>query len=193
MRIIAGTHRGTRLKEPANATRPTSDRVREAIFNVLRHVVPEAKVLDLFAGTGALGLEALSRGSQSCLFVETDPQALRCLRDNLAHTKLAGGKILEGDVFSLLKSFRDPRPFDLIFADPPYYRNGAPDLATQLLTEPLPLAPGGILVLEVESERSTPEDHSHLALLKRKDYGKTSILYFEYQERGESAAKPESF
>ncbi|WP_411846595.1 16S rRNA (guanine(966)-N(2))-methyltransferase RsmD [Roseibacillus persicicus] len=182
MRIIAGTHRGTRLKEPANVTRPTSDRVREAIFNVLRHVVPEAKVLDLFAGTGALGLEALSRGSKSCTFVEMDAQALRCLRDNLAHTKFPEGRIVESDVFRFLEKFRDPQPYDLIFADPPYFRNGSADLAGPLLSEPLPLAHEGILVLEVESERTTPEDLPYLNLVKRKDYGKTSILYFEYQQ-----------
>ena len=179
MRIIAGTHRGTRLKEPANVTRPTSDRVREAIFNVLRHVIPDAKVLDLFAGTGALGLESLSRGATSCLFIENDPQALQCLRKNLAHTKFTTGKIIESDALQFATHPRSPQLFDLIFADPPYYRNGAPDLAGPLLTHSLPLAPGGILVLEVEAERPDPESLASLQLIKRKNYGKTSILYFE--------------
>ena len=179
MRIIAGTHRGTRLKEPAQITRPTSDRVREAIFNVLFHVVPEAKVLDLFAGTGALGLEALSRGASHCRFIESDSQALRCLRENLAHTKFTNGKIIEGDAIRFLKSNQSQLTFDLIFADPPYFRNGAPDMAGQLLEIGLPLAPDGILVLEVESERETPKSPRGLTLIKRKDYGKTSILYFE--------------
>ena len=179
MRIIAGTHRGSRLKEPANVTRPTSDRVREAIFNVLRNVVPEAKVLDLFAGTGALGLEALSRGASSCLFVENDSQALRCLRQNIALTKFANTKVLESDALRLIENPRQTQLFDLIFADPPYFRNGASDLAGRILIQPLPLSEGGILVLEVESERPTPESLPHLQLLKRKVYGKTSILYLE--------------
>ena len=179
MRIIAGTHRGTRLKEPANVTRPTSDRVREAIFNVLSLVVPEAKVLDLFAGTGALGLESLSRGATSCLFIDNDSQALRCLRQNLAHTKFTNGKIIEGDALRFVENPRSNQLFNLIFADPPYHRNGAPDLASPLLLAPLPLAPGGILVLEVESERNSPDEIEGLQLIKRKDYGKTAVLYFE--------------
>lgn len=179
MRIISGSHRGTRLREPANVTRPTSDRVREAIFNVLRHVIPEAKVLDLFAGTGALGLESLSRGAASCVFVENDSQALQCLRKNLTHTQFTSGKIVETDALHFAANPRSPQLFDLIFADPPYHRNGAPDLAGPLLTSSLPLASGGILVLEVESERPDPENLDGLKLIKRKNYGKTSILYFE--------------
>lgn len=181
MRIIAGTHRGTRLKEPAQITRPTSDRVREAIFNVLFHVVPEARILDLFAGTGALGLEALSRGANHCTFVENDPQALRCLRNNIAHTKFPNTKLVESNALDGLAKQRFSPAYDLIFADPPYFRHGAPDLAGELLQSPLPLLAGGFLVLEVESERPTPEDLPNLSLIKRKDYGKTSILYFENQ------------
>lgn len=179
MRIISGTHRGTRLKEPANVTRPTSDRVREAIFNVLNLVVPHAKVLDLFAGTGALGLESLSRGATSCLFIDNDSQALHCLRKNLAHTKFTNGKIIEADAIRFVENPRGPQLFDLIFADPPYHRNGAPDLAAPLLSASLPLVSGGIFVLEVESERPDPEQIEGIKLIKRKNYGKTSILYFE--------------
>lgn len=179
MRIIAGTHRGTRLKEPANVTRPTSDRVREAIFNVLRHVTPDARVLDLFAGTGALGLEALSRGAASCLFVDNDSQALHCLRQNILHTKFPATKTLEGDAIRFVEGQRNPQLFDLIFADPPYFRSGGPDFASPLLTAPLPLAPDGIFVLEVEAERELPDALPFLTLIKRKNYGKTSILYFE--------------
>ncbi len=179
MRIIAGTHRGTRLKEPAHVTRPTSDRVREAIFNVLRNVIPDARVLDLFAGTGALGLEALSRGAASCHFVDSDAQALRCLRENVAHTKFPHTRIIESDASRYLTGSQQRSLFDLIFADPPYHRNGAPDLAGPLLTSSLPLEKGGILVLEVEAERPSPEELIELELIKRKDYGKTAILYFE--------------
>ncbi len=179
MRIIAGTHRGTRLKEPAQATRPTSDRVREAIFNVLFHVVPNAQVLDLFAGTGALGLEALSRGASQCTFIENDTQALRCLRDNLTHTKFPNTKVIEKNALHFLTNTQNLPSYNLIFADPPYFRNGNLDLAGQLLSSKLPLVSGGILVLEVESERKTPADTPTLKVIKRKDYGKTAILYFE--------------
>lgn len=177
MRIIAGSSRGTRLLEPAEVTRPTSDRVREAIFNVLRHVIPDAKVLDLYAGTGALGLEALSRGAQSCSFVDNDARALQCLRKNIAKCRLTPTKVIEGQVVAWLERGRLPA-YDLIFADPPYHRDGESDHITALLASELPLAPGGILVLEVESERETP-DRTGLTFLKRKDYGKTSVLYYE--------------
>lgn len=183
MRIIAGSARGTKLQDPGETTRPTSDRVREAIFNVLRHVIPEARVLDLFAGTGALGLEALSRGSASCTFVENDPQALRRLRNNIARTKFPQTRVLETDALLFITSPRPSAEFDLIFADPPYHRPGLPDFATPLLEEPLPLAPEGIFVLEVESERPTPET-PHLTFLKRKDYGNTSVLYFQKPDPG---------
>ncbi|MBK1834503.1 16S rRNA (guanine(966)-N(2))-methyltransferase RsmD [Roseibacillus ishigakijimensis] len=179
MRIIAGTHRGTRLKEPAEVTRPTSDRVREAIFNVLRHVVPEARVLDLFAGTGALGLEALSRGARSCHFVEREAQALRCLHDNLRHTGFSTAKVIADDALAYLARVGEEAQYDLILADPPYYRDGAPDLASPLWEKPLPLAAGGIVMVEVEAERETPEDPPFLTLVKRKNYGKTTVLYFE--------------
>lgn len=177
MRIIAGTSRGTRLQEPAEVTRPTSDRVREAAFNVLRHVVPNAKVLDLYAGTGALGLEALSRGSQSCTFVDSHPQALACLRKNIAKCRFTATRIVESDSVQFLERGRLPT-FDLIFADPPYFRDGESDHIGALLALDLPLSEGGILVLEVESERETPTREG-LTFLKRKNYGKTSVLYYE--------------
>jgi 16S rRNA (guanine966-N2)-methyltransferase len=180
MRIIAGSCRGLPLDEPADATRPTSDRVREAIFNVLRNVTPEARVLDLFAGTGALGLEALSRGASSCTFVENDPHALTCLKKNIAKSKLPKTRLISDDAlkFTNRELTISHEEFDLIFADPPYFRNGSADLAGALLSQELPLSTNGILVLEVEAERTTPRPEA-LTLLKRKDYGKTSVLYFE--------------
>lgn len=188
MRIIAGTSRGTRLQEPAEVTRPTSDRVREAIFNVLRHVVPGAKVLDLYAGTGALGLEALSRGAESCTFVDHHPQAIRCLRKNVAKCQFAHARIVEGDSVPFLEKNRHSS-YDLIFADPPYFRDGESDHIGALLSLDLPLSPGGILVLEVEAERVTPA-RDGLTFLKRKDYGKTSVLYFERTAQEPPATSP---
>ena len=185
MRIIAGTARGTKLQEASESTRPTSDRVREAIFNVLRNVISEARVLDLFAGTGALGLESLSRGSASCTFVENNPRSLTCLRKNIARTKFPQTRVIESDALQFAGNPRNPQKFDLIFADPPYFHHGQPDLVSPLLAEPLPLADDGILVLEVESQRETPEP-PNLTLLKRKDYGNTSVLYYQKESAPEA-------
>ncbi|MEM9081761.1 MAG: 16S rRNA (guanine(966)-N(2))-methyltransferase RsmD [Verrucomicrobiota bacterium] len=176
MRIIAGQAKGTRLKTPANVTRPTADKVRGAIFSMLQDIIPHSNILDLFAGTGAMGLEALSRGASQCLFIESDSQAARILQDNLTTTKLSSARIQTTDALTYLKSTSEHH--DLIFADPPYARNGNTDFASLLLEKPLPLTPEGYLILETESERPTPTP-DHLRLIKRKDYGGTSVLIFQ--------------
>src|ERR687897_518752 len=118
MRIIAGTHRGRRIIAPKGlATRPTGDRVREAAFNLIGPV-DGARVLDLFAGSGAMGLEALSRGAASVTFVESDRAACRTIEDNLAKLKLIGARITCGDAVWAVR--QESRPYDLILVDPPY-------------------------------------------------------------------------
>src|ERR671912_926511 len=118
MRIIAGTHRGSRIAAPKGLdTRPTGDRVREAAFNLIGPV-EDATVLDLFAGSGAMGLEALSRGAASVTFVESDRAACRAIADNLAQLELSGARITCGDAVWAVR--QDPRTYDLILVDPPY-------------------------------------------------------------------------
>ncbi len=138
MRIVAGEFRGRRLAAPAGqATRPTTDRAREALFNKLQHAFPGrlegARVLDLFAGTGALGLEALSRGAQSCLFIEMGADARGAIRDNIEALGLQGRtKIFRRDA-SRLGEAGTIAPFDLVFADPPYRKRlGEKALASAL-------------------------------------------------------------
>lgn len=144
MRIITGTSRGLPLAVPrGDATRPTSDRVREAIFSSLGTRVPGAAVLDLFAGTGALGLEAVSRGARSAVFVEQARAALDCLAKNLAKIAPAA-QVVRGDVLRELT--RLTGPFDLIFADPPYGTEIGP-VVTAIRQRAL-LAPDGLLVWE---------------------------------------------
>ena len=123
MRISAGEHRGRRLQSPKGSkTRPTSDLLRQALFNVLGPRIQGASVLDLFAGTGALGLEALSRGAATASFVENDRRAVESLRANLATLKLtARSRVLVGDVFSKLGRLQQAgERFDCVFLDPPY-------------------------------------------------------------------------
>ena len=131
MRIIAGTARSLPLKTiEGKDTRPTTDRIKETLFNIIQMDVPRASFLDLFAGSGAIGLEALSRGAAYAVFVEKNPRACNCIRDNLSFTKLAEhGKLLNMDVLQALRSLEGGGAFDCIFMDPPYNH----DLERQVL------------------------------------------------------------
>lgn len=181
MRVIAGTARGARLKVPTRVTRPSTDRLREALFSMLAGRLEEARVLDLFAGSGALGIEALSRGAARVEFIEEQAAAARVIEANLAVARLDRGLVHAGDVFRMLRRLRGP--FDLVFADPPYARGGRADLAAELLCDPdLPsrLAADGLLVLEVEEERDVPEGRGW-TLLRRRVYGRSAILFYELE------------
>lgn len=127
MRVISGTAGRLRIEAPKSLARPSTDRLREALFSILGDRVIEARVLDLFAGSGALGIEALSRGARSALFVDRDRQASKAIDRNLQHTGLADrGRILQREVMSALKGLRGQ--FDLVFADPPYFTGDAQEI-----------------------------------------------------------------
>ena len=173
MRVIAGRYGGRRLRAPAGATtRPTADRVREALFSILGARVEGAAVLDLFAGSGALGLEALSRGAVRATFVESAPAAQRALRANVEALG-AEAELVRADALRWLRSAPPgARQYDLVFLDPPYRH--AERLA-QPLSEALPavLAPGAVVV--AESDRRAPLRLS-LPLIDQRRYGDTLIL-----------------
>jgi 16S rRNA (guanine966-N2)-methyltransferase len=174
MRVIAGRLGGRRLKAPrGRATRPTSDRVREALFSMLGDV-RGASVLDLFAGTGALGIEALSRGAGGVVFVERDPAAIRVLKGNLAALGIepTEAELRRGDATEALQSARaGAEKYDLVFIDPPYRRarDWGPELSA--LLPPL-LVPGARVV--VESDRRTPLELD-IEIEQQRRYGDTSI------------------
>src|SRR4051794_26420430 len=151
MRVIAGTAGGLPLIVPKTDIRPTMDRVKAAIFSSLGEDVIGARVLDLFAGTGALGIEALSRGAVSAMFVEQDAGAIASIERNFLRTKLKG-RIRKQNVFAFLRSARSAESFDLIFADPPYEKTQSGEAYTALLLEDprlaAMLAVSGIFVLE---------------------------------------------
>ena len=174
MRVIAGHYGGRRLQAPpGRATRPTSDRVREALFSVLGTRVEGARVLDLFAGSGALGIEALSRGAAEADFVEVAGPALRTLEANLATLGIAAS-VRRGDALRALRAAsRAGRQYDLVFLDPPYRR--AAHLAREL-SQALPavLAPEALVVSE--SDRRAPLDLSpDLPAFDERRYGDTLI------------------
>jgi 16S rRNA (guanine966-N2)-methyltransferase len=172
MRVIAGEWRGRRLQAPpGDATRPTSDRVREALFSVLGAQVEGARVLDLFAGSGALGIEALSRGAAEVTFVDSAPAALRALRANLAALG-ADGEVRRQDALRALAAARAAaRQYDLVLLDPPYRL--APRLGPELSAIlPAVLAPGAAVV--AESDRREPLELD-LPLRDERRYGDTLI------------------
>jgi 16S rRNA (guanine966-N2)-methyltransferase len=160
MRIIAGEHRGRQLVAPGgHLTRPTADKTRQALFNVLEHVdwAPDlkgARVIDLFAGSGALGLEALSRGASSALLIDNDSEAIVAITRNLTTLRLDGtGKILKADVRRLGAS-REP-PFDLAFLDPPYAKDLC-EPALAALADGGWLSPGALAVVERGASEPAP-------------------------------------
>ena len=131
MRVIAGKARRLALKTvPGMETRPTTDRIKETLFNILQPEIPDCRFLDLFSGSGGIGIEALRRGAESAVFVEKNPKACACIRENLTFTNLAEhGKLLNMDVLQALRSLEGEEAFDSIFMDPPYNK----DLERQVL------------------------------------------------------------
>ena len=175
MRIIAGTHRGRRIAAPKGAhTRPTGDRVREALFDLVGPVAGTS-VLDLYAGSGALGLEALSRGAARCVFAETDPVASRVIRRNLEQLGLPGGRVLQRDALAVLRGEAAAGTrHDLVLADPPYelWAEVEPELAALL---PAVLAPSGLAVVETSAR---VEPRLPLALQTTRRYGSARLTLF---------------
>lgn len=179
MRIIAGEARGLALSKPPADVRPTMDRVRAAIFSSLGDAVPGARVLDLFAGSGAMGIEALSRGAAEAVFVDANPRSVACVRDNLRRTKFSGS-VQTMDALKFVELYAS-EGFDLIFADPPYAkRDKDRDFAAELLSHPaLPAAlrPGGTLVLERLSGADEPVQ-PRLTQIRLRRYGESEVAYY---------------
>ena len=180
-RIIAGAARGRRLGVPTGgATRPTSDRAREGLFSSLQTLVGElagTRVLDLYAGSGAVGLEALSRGAGHVLLVENDPRAARTLRANVTTVGLPGVRVREATVARVLADPPDA-PYDVVFADPPY-STPPPSLATVLsrLVDGGWLAPDGVLVLERATRDGEPAWPEGLGTVRERRYGEATLWY----------------
>jgi 16S rRNA (guanine966-N2)-methyltransferase len=174
VRIIAGVYRGTRIFAPAgNETRPTSDRAREAAFNLIGPV-DGASVLDLFAGSGALGLEALSRGAARATFVENDRDACRTIDRNVEKLRVTGATVLQRDVFRVLAT--GTATYDLILADPPYDFDGDVRLAPFLAHA---LARNGVLVYETARRREPALAGLHVRTSRT--YGSARLTLFEHE------------
>ena len=180
MRIIGGEFRGRRIKQPDRATvRPTKDRIREAVFNVIAEKVPGADILDVFAGSGAYGLEALSRGAKRATFIDRDELCASVISENIqALSVQERAKVIAADTAETLKFLgKNKERFDLVFADPPYNMNMARK-ALIMINQYDILNPSGFLILEHHSAETVPESEGDVSICRQKSYGDISISFF---------------
>ena len=184
MRIIAGEARGrTILAPPGSGTRPTQDYVRESLFNILMPRIPGARVLDLFAGTGALALEAVSRGAAFAQLCDRDRAALSCLRRNVASVGAEDRcRVFAGDWQACLRSLSGQPPFDLVFLDPPYRMDNTGEIAGLLMDAAL-LAPGFLIAAE-HRRGAPPRADARFSALRTRRYGDTEITFLAASEEG---------
>ncbi len=183
MRVITGKARGINLKTPNGmATRPTSDRVKEALFSIIQFEIPGACVLDLFGGTGQLGIEALSRGAKSCVFVDQSNDACKLIRENLQRTRLyESAEVICSDYMQYLK--KSSKRFDIILLDPPYAEVFLEN-SLKMITEIDILQSGGIIVAERPVGKELALDFS--GYTRSKDYRYSSTLLTLYRKDSES-------
>lgn len=181
LRVTGGSARGSPLAEPRGVRiRPTTSLVREALFNILGPAVEGARVLDLFAGTGALGIEALSRGAAHATFVERDAEACRTILRNLAAARLSDkATVIRGRLPGALDWLEGP--FDLIFLDPPY---GAPEGDETLASLAPLLSADGTVVYEHSSRYNPPERPTGLSVVDERTYGDTTLTFYRKEEEG---------
>ena len=177
MRVITGKARGVQLKTPEGMlTRPTADRVKEALFSIINFDLPGAVVLDLFGGTGQLGIEALSRGANSAVFVDQREDACKIIRENLRRTKLeAQGRVVRSDYHDYLRRSREK--FDIILLDPPYAEVFLEN-ALKCITEIDILKTDGIIVAERPVEKELPFEFEGFTRSKDYKYGKTLLTIY---------------
>ena len=178
MRVISGRLKGRKLKSfKADHIRPTTDRVKETLFNILAADLPGARVLDLFSGTGNLAIEAYSRGANYVEAVEAHRLSIKIIRENLELLGLQKEiKVTSQDVFKFLKSFKD-QPFDLIFVDPPFTEKWA-HLCMEEISKSRVCRPGGVVIIEASSQERIDDQYNSFKLLDRRKFGDKSASIF---------------
>jgi 16S rRNA (guanine966-N2)-methyltransferase len=192
MRVVSGTARGTKLQPvPGDSTRPILDRVKTALFDSLRPKIEGARILDLFAGSGSVGIEALSQGAEHCVFIDSNQLAVETIKSNLAKTKLVdSAEVRKGDAFSYLRS--SERAFDLIYIAPPQYKGIWLEALMLLAERPERVSPGGLIIVQIDpkeradahSTQNTAEpEMQEFELVQERKYGNTLLLFFERRGR----------
>lgn len=184
MRVIAGSAKGCKLNSIDDiSTRPTLDRVKEPLFSIIQNHIEEANVLDLFAGSGALGIEALSRGAKHCTFCDKSYKAIQMIKENVAKTKFTEkSQIVNKDYKKCLEELN--KSYDIIFIDPPYKKDIAIDSINRILEKSL-LAKSGIIIIETDEEEREIQELNNVSKLEIYDtrkYGRVKLLFLH--ERG---------
>lgn len=187
MRVIAGTARRLLLKTiPGDDTRPTTDRIKETLFNIIQMDVPGASFLDLFGGSGGIAIEALSRGALHATIVERNPLAVKCIEENLKHTHLSdNADVISGDAISALRriSMTRKKPYDIIFLDPPYGK-GLEDQALTTLRETSLAGPDSMVIVEmkIDADISHFEDLGY-EVLRSKEYKTSKHVFLRRKQK----------
>ena len=186
MRVITGTARGRRLRTlDGNDVRPTTDRVKEAVFSVIQFEIEGRRILDLFAGSGQMGIEALSRGASEAVFVDSSAQSIAVVRENLRACGLNGAAVvIQGDALSYLAPRAGRRDFDYAFLDPPYGRG--------ILQSALPavasvVKPGGAIICESPADETLPESIGDFVIYRHYRYGRIKVTFYHVPHRDESS------
>ncbi len=187
MRVIAGSARGFKLRSvPGDSTRPITDRAKESLFSILGDWVADARLLDLFGGSGAVGIEALSREAEFVQFVERNRQAVETIRANLTHCKVAEyAQVLQGDSFAFLEGYRGD-PFDIIFIAPPQYKELWSRALLLVDSRPELLGDDGVVVVQIDPKEDTPIALRHLVEYDRRRYGSVLLLFYEKELTAET-------
>lgn len=184
MRVISGKARGLKLNTPKNEdVRPTTDRVKESLFNIINSYVIDSDVLDLFAGTGSLGIECLSRGANKCVFVDKSKESMAIVKSNIKKARVENESItLNTDFKNAIVSLSNKgEKFNIIFMDPPYYKNMFIDALSSVDEKNL-LAEDGIIVVEHDTVDSFPENVGRLYKSRDKKYGNTTLTFYKMEE-----------
>lgn len=186
LKIITGTAKGRNIKTlEGEATRPTSERIKEAMFSSIQFDIEDRRVLDIFAGSGQLGLEALSRGAASVMFIDSSREAMEIVKENLKVTGLGPAKFLVSDARNYIRKASGREIYDLVFVDPPYALECCSDIMRRLADGGM-LAKGAIVVLESGTEIIDPDKFPDFELTKTKQYGKkTALNIFFYKGEDE--------
>ncbi len=191
MRIIAGLYKNREIKTPKGLiTRPTSEKLRASFFNITQHVIQEAELLDLFAGSGAIGLEALSRGAAKATFVDANRNSIQCIKENLSLLQVQNrGEVFQGDVFIMLeRMIKQGRDFDLIYADPPYdaqsFFQGQSlsysERIVRMASASSLLKKGGMLFIEdSKHSKGLSQNFEKLECISARQFGRSVLLQFQ--------------
>ena len=184
MRVISGKARGLKLNTPKNDdVRPTTDRVKESLFNMINSYIMDSEILDLFAGTGSLGIECLSRGANQCIFVDNSKESINIVKSNIKKARVENESIvLNLDFKSAINSLSlKNKQFDVIFMDPPYYKNMFSDALLSVDENEL-LKEDGIIVVEHDTVDKFPDNMGRLYKSREKKYGNTTITFYKLEE-----------